>query len=134
MYTSSKETATFNLTLISNSGILLNYDLRNLKTPKIYQKELFSSCDNVINICFDPTSPHRNAVSGFDGNVYIIEELDSSSNMSHIFKHEGHMFNEDEGLCLNNVTSSTVWLPMCGSSTLLSAAHDGSVQGWQYIS
>lgn len=134
MYTSSKETTTFNLTLISNSGTFLNYDLRNLKIPTIHQKELFPNCDNVINICFDPTSPHRNAVSGFDGNVYILEELDFSSNMSHIFKHEGHMFTEDEGLCQNNITSSSLWLPMCGSNTLLSAAHDGSVQGWQYIS
>jgi len=44
------------------------------------------------------------------------------------------MFTEDEDLCPNTVTSSALWLPMCGRNTLLSTANDGSIQGWQYIS
>lgn len=50
------------------------------------------------------------------------------------FIHEGHMFTEDEDICQNTITSSALWLPMCGHNTLLSAANDGSIQGWQYIS
>lgn len=133
-YTSSKETTTFNLTLISNSGTLLTYDLRNCKTPTIYQRELFTKCNNNININLDPTNSKNYAVSGFDGNVYIIKESNCHTNMIHKFKHEGHMFTEDEDLCQNTITSSTLWLPMCGRNTLLSAAIDGSIQGWQYIS
>lgn len=135
MYTNSKETTTFKLVLISNSGALLMYDLRNLKTPIVNQKDLFLNCNNNINISFDPRSSHTNAVCGFDGNVYIIEESDCNRNvMTHKFKHEGHMFTEDGNSCQNKVTNSTLWLPMCGSNTLLSAANDGSIQGWQFIS
>lgn len=133
MYTSSKETTTFNLSLISNSGSLLTYDLRSCKTPKIYQKELFSECNNSININFDPCNYYKSAISGFDGNVYIMEECNANTNIELKFKHEGHMFTESENLCQNKVTSSSLWLPMCGNNTLLSAANDGSVQGWQYI-
>lgn len=134
MYTSSKKTTTFNITLISNFGTLLIYDLRYCKTPKIYQKELFPKCNNHINISFDPSSSHKNVISGFDENVYIIEELECNKKMVHKFKHEGHIFTENENSCQNKITSSTLWLPMCGSNTLLSAANDGSIQGWQYIS
>lgn len=134
MYTSFKETTTFDLTLIANSGTLLTYDLRNCKIPTIYQKEFFSRCNNDININFDPYSAHKIAVSGFDSNVYIIEEESTcNKNIVHKFKHEGHKFTEDEDLCHNKITSSTLWLPMCGNNTLLSAANDGSIQGWQYI-
>lgn len=122
-----------NLTLISNSGSLLIYDLRNLKAPTMYQKELFSICNNDININFDPCNLNKISVSGFDGNVYIIEHSECNKNMIHKFKHEGHMFTEDGDICQNKVTCSTLWLPMCGINTLLSAANDGSVQGWQYI-
>ncbi|XP_060833770.1 WD repeat-containing protein 73-like [Rhopalosiphum padi] len=133
-YTSSKEITTFNLTLISNSGTVLSYDLRNCKTPSIYQKELFSKCNNNINISFDPCNSQNYAVSGFDSNVYILEESNCNRNIMYKFKHEGHMFTEDEDLCPNTVTSSALWLPMCGRNTLLSTANDGSIQGWQYIS
>jgi len=132
MYSSSKETNTFNVTLISNCGNLVTYDLRNSKTPQINQKELFSKCNNDINISFDSLSPHTSAVSGFDGNVFIIEEFNKA--MIHKFKHEGHMYTEDRNSYENKVTSNTLWLPMCGNNTLLSAASDGSIQGWQYIS
>jgi len=122
------------LTSISNSGTLLTYDLRNCKTPIIYEKALFTKCNNNINISFDPTNLQNYAISGFDSNVYIIEESDCHTNMKHKFKHEGHMFTDDEDLCQNIITSSTLWLPMCGHNTLLSATIDGSIQGWQYIS
>lgn len=108
--------------------------MRNSKAPTIYQRELFSKCNNNINISLDPTNSQNYAVSGFDGNVYIIEESDSNTKFIHKFKHEGHMFTEDEEVCHNTVTSSTLWLPMCGRNTLLSAAINGSIQGWQYIS
>lgn len=134
MYTSSKKTTTFNITLISNLGTLITYDLRYCKTPIINQKELFPKCNNHINVSFDPSSSHRNVISGFDGNVYIIEEGECNKKMVHKFKHEGHMFNENAILRQNKITSNTLWLPMCGSNTLLSAANDGSIQGWQYIS
>lgn len=134
MYTSSKETATFNITLISSSGSLLTYDLRNCKTPKVYQKELFLKCNNNLNISFDPKNSNKNAITGFDGNVYIIEESECNRNIEHKFKHEGHMFTEDGNPFQNKVTTSVLWLPMCGNNTLLSAANDGSIQGWQYIS
>jgi len=95
---------------------------------------LFSKCNNNINISIDPYNSHNYAVSGFDSNVYIIEESNCNRNFVYKFKHEGHMFTEDEDLCQNTITSSALWLPMCGSNTLLSAANDGSIQGWQYIS
>lgn len=121
--------------LISSSGSLLTYDLRNFKTPIVNQQNVFSNCNNDIKISFDPHNSHTSAVCGFDGNVYVIEESDCNKNlMTHKFKHEGHMFTEDGSSCHNKVTSSTLWLPMCGSNTLLSAANDGSIQGWQYIS
>lgn len=135
MYSSSKESITFDLTLISSSGSLLMYDLRNCKIPIINQKDFFSNSSYDIKISFDPRSSHTNAVCGFDGNVYIIEQSDRDKNlMTHKFKHEGHMFTEDGSSCPNKITSSILWLPMCGSNTLLSAANDGSIQGWQYIS
>lgn len=133
LYTNSKDTTTFNLMLISNSGTILTYDLRNCKTPKFYKKELFSKCNNDIHINFDPCNSHTNAISGFDGKVYILEESEYN-NMIHKFKHEGHMFSEDGESYQNKITSSSLWLPMCGSNTLLSAANDGSVQGWQFVS
>jgi len=95
---------------------------------------LFSKCNNNINISIDPYNSQNYVVSGFDSNVYIIEESNCNRNFVYKFKHEGHMFNEDEHLCQNTITSSALWLPMCGSNTLLSAANDGSIQGWQYIS
>lgn len=134
IYTSFKETATFDVTLISNSGNLLTYDLRNCKVPKVYQNELFLKCNNNINISFDHRDTHKYAISGFDGNVYIIEESECNRNIEHKFNHEGHMFTEDENSFQNKVTTSVLWLPMCGNNTLLSAANDGSIQGWQYIS
>lgn len=134
LYTSSKKTTTFNLTLISNSGSLLTYDLRNFKTPKIYQKELFPKCNNDINISFDPNSLYKNVISGFDRNVYVIEESENNRKIMHTFKHEGHIFTENVSSYQNKVTSSALWLPMCGKNTILSAANDGSIQGWQYIS
>lgn len=134
MYTSFKETNVFNLTLISNSGTLLTYDLRSCKVPKIYHKELFSECNNDININIDPCDSNKSSVSGFDGNVYIIEESNNSANMLLEFKHEGHLYTEnEEDFSKSKITTSTLWLPMCGSNTLLSAANDGSIQGWQYI-
>lgn len=134
MYTSYKETTTFNVTLISSYGTLVTYDLRNCKSPQIYQKELFSNTHNDVQISFDPLSSCKNSVSGFDGNVYVIEESPCNKKMVHIFNHEGHLFTEDGRYCKNKVTRSTLWLPMCGTNTLLSAANDGSIQGWQYIS
>lgn len=134
VYTSSKETATFKVTFISNAGTLVTYDLRNCKTPQIHLNELFLKCNNDIKISFDPYSSHKNAICGFDGNVYILEESDCNKNMVHAFQHEGHLFTEEGSFNKNKVTSSILWLPMCGSNTLLSAANDGSIQGWQYIS
>lgn len=97
-------------------------------------KELFSICNNNINIHFDHHNFNKISVSGFDGNVYIIEQSECNKKMVHKFKHEGHMFTEDGESCQNKVTCCSLWLPMCGINTLLSAANDGSVQGWQYIS
>ncbi|VVC26453.1 WD40/YVTN repeat-like-containing domain,WD40-repeat-containing domain [Cinara cedri] len=136
MYSSYKETSTFNLTLIANSGTLLNYDLRNCKIPTIHQKDCFTRCNNDININFDSCSVQTIAVNGFDGNVYIIEEKEIKGNKIIVrkFKHEGHLFNEEDDLGRSKIrTSSTLWLPKCGSNTLLSAADDGSVQGWQFL-
>jgi len=120
--------------LISNSGTMLIYDLRNYKAPKVFQKELFSKCNNDVHINFNPCSSLTNSVCGFDGNVYILEESEYDKSMVHKFKHEGHKFSEDGESYQNKVTSSSIWLPMCGSNTLLSSANDGSVQGWQFIS
>lgn len=132
MYTNCKETTTYNVMLISSLGTLVTYDTRNCKTPQIYQKEMFSKCNNKIHINYNPIDLHKTAISGFDGNVYIME--DCNRNVVQTFKHEGHLFTEDGDVCKSKVTTSTLWLPMCGSNTLLSAASDGSIQGWQYIS
>lgn len=133
MYTSYKETATFKVTLISSFGTLVTYDLRNCKSPQIHQKNLFSNTHNDVQISFDPLSSCKYSVSGFDGNVYIIGESPCNKKMVHVFKHEGHLFSDDGSYCKNKITRSTLWLPMCGANTILSAANDGSIQGWQYI-
>lgn len=134
-YTSSKKTTTFNLALVASSGTLLTYDLRNCKTPKAYQRDFFSKCKTDININFDSNNAHKSAVSGTDTNVYVIEdESKSHSNMVHKFKHDGHIFHENEEVHINKMTTCNLWLPKCGNNTLLSAADDGSVQAWQYVS
>lgn len=134
MYASSKETDISQLTIISNFGTLLTYDLRNSKTPKIYQKKFLPNCyNNYLTISYDPCNSHKMSVCGLDGSVYIIEESAADKKMVQLFKHEGHMFTDDCNSHPIKLTTSALWLPMCGSNTLLSAADDGTIQGWQYI-
>jgi len=65
--------------------------------------------------------------------VYILKESECDKSMVQNFKHEGHKFSESGESYQNRITSSSLWLPMCGRNTILSAANDGSVQGWQFV-
>ncbi|XP_050538712.1 uncharacterized protein LOC126904080 [Daktulosphaira vitifoliae] len=122
-----------NITMVSNGGELLMYDLRFLKIPKVHKKNVFPKCSNKLGISMDPNNFKNYAISGFDENIYIYEEL-NNEDFKLKFKHEGHLYTENDNSSYNNVTSGAVWLPMCGNNTLISSANDGSIQGWQYIS
>jgi hypothetical protein len=130
-----RENSNPKLGLLSATGKLLIYDLRNTDIAMCEseigkfidvgsQAEEANSRPPVMNFCPDDVS--RVSLSGFDENVYIYD-VSCTEMFKTVFVHDGHVKLSDQASCC---VTSHIWYK---ENIVISAADDRWLHCWQFI-